>query len=290
MSLPEDLRREFETMVERALEEDRAFDDLTGRLLIPGGLRAAGRMIAGGRFVVCGLPVAEMVFRRLDARVRFAALVEEGGTAAEGDVLCEVEGEARALLAAERTALNFVQLACAVATRTARMVEAVRPLEVDVLDTRKTLPGLRALQKYAVRTGGGRNHRLHLAERVMVKDNHKALLDGDASTEEFWRGIRAALGEAAERAVVEAETPEEAEAALRAGFRHIMLDNFARDELARTVRGLRAAGDAVYVEASGGLGPDDAAEVARAGVDGMSAGALTRHLRTPEVSFEVERL
>jgi len=161
---------------------------------------------------------------------------------------------------------------------------------VDVLDTRKTLPGLRALQKYAVRTGGGRNHRLHLAERVMVKDNHKALLDGDASTEEFWRGIRAALGEAAERAVVEAETPEEAEAALRAGFRHIMLDNFARDELARTVRGLRAAGDAVYVEASGGLGPDDAAEVARAGVDGMSAGALTRHLRTPEVSFEVERL
>jgi nicotinate-nucleotide pyrophosphorylase (carboxylating) len=255
--------------VRRALAEDAATRDVTTALL--GALAdtpAEGRFIAEEPCVVAGSPVARQVFHQLDPTVAYAELVPDGARADRGDVIATVCGRARILLAGERVALNFLQRLSGVATLTRRAVDAVAGTRAAITDTRKTTPGLRALEKYAVRMGGGVNHRLSLADAVLWKDNHWRLLGGSG------RPLREVLASAPAGVplTVEVESDAQLEQALAAGARRVLVDNQSPDRVADWAR---RAGPGVAIEASGGITPETAAAYARAGARYISIGALT---------------
>ena len=281
------LVQEAERLIEMALEEDDAFNDITTKLLFPKPKTIKARIEARQELLVCGLWTAEMVFRRLSGDIKFEPRKEDCQWAVSGEVLAYVEGDVRAVFGGERVALNLLSLLCGAATETARYVRVAQRHEALVLDTRKTIPGMRRLLKYAVRVGGGFNHRFNLAERVMVKDNHKAVLGGDARTVSFWRRVYERLGDAAQDAVVEAESVEEAVAAAKAGFKHIMLDNIEEDSLWRAVWSARKHG-AKFVEASGGVRLERLDEILGSWADGVSVGKLTLGFECADVALEVE--
>jgi nicotinate-nucleotide pyrophosphorylase (carboxylating) len=253
--------------VRRALAEDAAVDDVTTRLLGAGaGRPACAQFVAEGRFVLAGLPVVSRVFGELDHETRVEALHGEGEWVDQGTVLARVRATAGALLAGERVALNFLQRLSGVATLTRRAVDAVAGTGARITHTRKTTPGLRALERYAVTVGGGVENRASLADAVLWKDNHWALLGtGD---------LGAALASAPSGAsiVVEVENAEQLERALAAGVRHILVDNQPADRLAAW---LRRAGGGVTVQASGGITPERARAYAEAGAQLIAIGALT---------------
>jgi nicotinate-nucleotide pyrophosphorylase (carboxylating) len=255
--------------VRRALAEDAATRDVTTALL--GALAdtpAEGRFIAEEPCVVAGSPVARQVFHQLDPTVEYAELIPDGARADRGDVIATVCGRARILLAGERVALNFLQRLSGVATLTRRAVDAVAGTRAEITDTRKTTPGLRALEKYAVRMGGGVNHRLSLADAVLWKDNHWRLLGGSG------RALRDVLASAPASVplTVEVESDAQLEQALAAGARRVLVDNQSSDRVAGWAR---RAGPGVAIEASGGITPETAAAYARAGARYISIGALT---------------
>ena len=277
---PAALRR----IVRAAIEEDLGErGDLTTEAVVPAGRRGVGRVVARAGLVVAGLPVAREVFLALDPSLRFHVLRSEGATVAEGDVLAEVSGQARAILAGERTALNFLGRMCGIATATRAAVEEIAGTGATLLDTRKTAPGLRILDKYSVAAGGGTNHRVGLHDAVMVKDTHLAVAGpvGEA--------VRKALaaGHPAERVTAEVRTPGEMEEAIRAGAGRILLDNMDIATLRLCVE--RAAGRA-KLEASGGLRPGALRAVAATGVDFLSLGWLTHSARAADVALEMEAL
>lgn len=253
--------------VRRALAEDAAADDITTRLLGAGaGGPACAQFVAEGRFVLAGLPVVSRVFCELDHETRVEALHGEGEWVDQGTVLARVRATAGTLLAGERVALNFLQRLSGVATLTRRAVDAVAGTGARITHTRKTTPGLRALERYAVTVGGGVENRASLADAVLWKDNHWALLGtGD---------LGAALASAPSGAsiVVEVENAEQLERALAAGVRHILVDNQPADRLAAW---LRRAGPGVTVQASGGITPERARAYAEAGAQLIAIGALT---------------
>lgn len=265
--------------VRAALTEDHVREDVTTALLGAGADRpAVGTFIAEEACVVAGLPVAAEVFRQLGVREAFAPLVEEGAAVAAGRPIAEVRGPARHLLAGERTALNFLQRLSGIATATRAVVEAVAGTGAVVTDTRKTTPGLRDLEKYAVRMGGGQNHRAHLADAILWKDNHWALLGDTALADVLGRapgGIPI---------VVEVETEAQFQAALDAGVTRILVDNVAPRELKAWVR---KAGKAVAIEASGGIRPDTARPYAEAGARYLSIGALTHSVRAVSIRLDL---
>ena len=250
-----------------ALAEDRAGEDVTTRLLGAAARRPAqAAFIAEARCVVAGLPIVAGVYAELDPDAHVEPRCEEGAWAAPGSVLARVHARAGTLLAGERVALNFLQRLCGVATLTRRAVEAVAGTPARITHTRKTTPGLRALERYAVKVGGGVENRGSLADAVLWKDNHWALLDG---------GDLAAVLAAAPRdlaVVVEVENEAQLEQALAAGVRHILADNQAPERVAAWVR---RAGPGVIVQASGGITPDTARAYAEAGAGLISIGALT---------------
>lgn len=271
-------------LVQEALAEDIGAGDLTSELVIPAEMETVAEIVAREPVVVAGLPFAEEVFRQLDANLQFVALVAEGGVLAAGEVVARLRGRARSILTGERTALNFLQRLSGIATHTRQFVEAVAGTGVQILDTRKTTPTLRAIEKYAVRVGGGQNHRMGLFDAVMIKDNHWRLLQ---------RLGAGALARAIQRVrrehptvpvIVEADTLDEVEEAIAAGADHILLDNMTAMELAEAVR--RAAGRA-RTEASGGVRLATVAEIAGSGVDYISVGALTHSARAVDLSLEV---
>ncbi len=265
-------------VVRCALLEDGASRDLTAPLTA--GRRATGRLLAKQDLVLAGLACAAEAFRQAGAR--FLPRAEDGQAIRKGRVVGVVDGPARAVLAAERTALNLVQQLSGVATLTRRFVRLARPAQV--FDTRKTVPGLRVLQKYAVRCGGGHNHRLGLHDGAMIKDNHIAAV-GDEEV------LREHVFDYAARGVdvvIEAQT--EAEALLYATWpvRVLMLDNFSVPRLRRAVRRLRSLNPGLAIEASGGITLATVKEVARSGVDRLSIGALTHSAPAVDLSLEVE--
>jgi nicotinate-nucleotide pyrophosphorylase (carboxylating) len=231
--------------------------------------------------VLCGCPWFDACFRQLDPGAEIEWLVAEGETVAAATRLCVVRGRARALLTAERTALNFLQLLCAVATRTRRYVDAIAGTRAVIVDTRKTLPGLRLAQKYAVRTGGGTNHRLGLYDGILIKENHIAAAGG----------ITAALAEARRIAPagvwvqIEVETLQQLEEALTAGAGMILLDNMAPDTLREAVR---LTAGRVQLEASGGITLDTIRAIAETGVDRISVGSLTKDIEAADLSMRFE--
>ena len=267
-------------VVRAALAEDVGDGDLTTARVVPGQARCRAELVLEEPGVACGVQVALSVFRQLDAGVRVEALVEEGARITSLPArLAAIEGPARAVLTGERVALNLLGRLCGIATLTARYVDLVQGTGVRILDTRKTTPGLRALEKYAVRCGGGTNHRAGLYDAILVKENHIRIAGG----------IEAAVSALGERnglpVEVEAETLADVAEALAAGVDRILLDNMTPDETGRAVE--LVAGRA-RLEASGGISLATVRTYAETGVDDISVGALTHSARSLHVSLEVE--
>ena len=270
-------------IVRAALKEDIGPGDITTEAVVPADARAEAVILAKEEGVVAGLPVTAAAFREMDSSVRFTAFSTDGDRVSRGQTVARVEGRARSILTAERVALNFLQRLSGVATVTARLCEKVRGTKAQLVDTRKTTPGLRALEKYAVRAGGGSNHRLGLYDAILIKDNHIALAGG----------VPAAMAAARARAghtvkiEVEVEDLAQLDEALAAGAEIILLDNMDPGTMRRAVK--RAAGRAI-LEASGGITEATIAEVARTGIDIISVGALTHSVKALDLSLEVVEL
>lgn len=273
---------EVERILKSALAEDVGSGDVTSLSTVPPGRTISGRYIAKEDGVLCGLEVVARAFALLDASIAFTALAADGDRVRKGDVIAAVSGDARAILAGERVGLNLLQHMSGVATQTARAVAAVAGTGAKIVDTRKTTPGLRVLDKYAVRMGGGGNHRFNLADGVLIKDNHIVAAGG----------IAAAVAAARARAPhslkieVEVETLEQLREALEAGADIIMLDNMPTETMREAVR--LVAGRAL-TEASGNMGDKTDAElraVAETGVDLISIGALTHSVKALDISLK----
>ncbi len=232
--------------------------------------------------VLCGRDWFDEVFRALDERIAVRWRVAEGALATADQAVCELSGPARGLLSGERSALNFLQLLSGVATRARELAAAVRGTSAKLLDTRKTLPGLRLAQKYAVRVGGGSNHRMGLYDAVLLKENHIAAAGGIRAA------LRAALSaESGLPVTVEVRNPDEFAQALDAGGRWVMLDNFSLEQMAAAVRERDRQGRDVILEASGGIGLESIAAVAATGVDRISCGDLTKNVKACDFSMRI---
>jgi len=267
----------------RALGEDRGPADITTLACIKFDTQAAARIFTKEACVLAGMPVAEQVFREQDATLILTAKAQDGTQLHPGDTVLEIRGAAASILTAERCALNFLQHLSGVATQTRRFVEAVAGTKARILDTRKTLPGLRAVQKYAVRCGGGVNHRFGLYDRFLIKDNHLALMGIGNRLAEAIRAARALDPEAVLE--VEVEHLEQIPEILSLGADIVLLDNMSLDEMRAAVELI--AGRAA-TEASGNMTLERVPEVARTGVDFISVGALTHSVRAVDFSLEIE--
>ena len=268
--------------VARALAEDVGSGDLTAGLIDP-ARRARARILAREAAVICGTPWVEAALRSLDPGVQLTWHVTEGQRCAPDQVVLEIEGSARALLSAERTALNFLQLLSAVATKTATYADVVAGTRARIVDTRKTLPGLRLAQKYAVRVGGGTNHRIGLHDAVLIKENHIVAAGGVTAV------LRAAQQVAAQAAFIEieVETLSQLTEALDAGATMVLLDNMPLPLLREAVR--TNAGRAI-LEISGGVTLDGLRELAETGVDRISIGTLTKDVKATDFSMRLQEL
>lgn len=282
LTLPADLPEQ----VAAALREDVGTGDLTARL-VPEDQRIEGRVITREEAVLCGRPWAEETFRRLDADIRLTWHARDGDRIEAGAVILEIEGRARPILTGERTALNFLQLLSATATQASRFVAAVAGTGCAVLDTRKTLPGLRTAQKYAVRCGGGRNHRMGLYDMVLIKENHIAAAGSVAGAIAAAR--RVAQGVKVE---VEVESLRELEEALGAAPDIVLLDDFSLEDLAAAVslnrqrtRSGKPGVPPIALEASGNISLETVRAIAATGVDFVSSGGITKNVRAIDLSM-----
>lgn len=280
---------ELDPLLDAALAEDIGAGDVTSTVIFPADARAGGRLVARVEGVLSGMDVFRRVFQRIDPLVITRSNLQDGDRVHPGEPVCELEGSVRALLTAERTALNWIQRLSGVATLTRRFVDAGGG--VRVLDTRKTTPGLRRLEKYAVLCGGGENHRFGLFDQAMVKDNHCDLCE--AGTGVLVERLRKAHGP---DLVITAEARNEGEArsAIEADADVVLLDNFEPEELARLVPRLRVAAEsrsrALELEASGGVSLDNVARFAATGVDRVSIGALTHSAPALDLALELWNL
>jgi nicotinate-nucleotide pyrophosphorylase (carboxylating) len=283
-------RPHLDRLLRRCLKEDEAGRDITTRSLFSGNLAMQARISAKARGVLCGGPIARRVFTLLDRRVRFRTYRRDGRFLRAGDPIMDVRGPVRAILAGERTALNILQRLSGIATLTRRYVQALpqrgRPGGPLIYDTRKTTPGLRFLEKYAVVCGGGKNHRMGLNDMAMVKDNHLRLLIKSGRMESG-RTLRARIPHRVPLAI-EAGSIREARWAVKQGAEIVMLDNMAMKTLRRSIRWIReSARRNVQIEITGGVNLHRLARLARLGVDRISVGAITHSAPALDMSLEV---
>ena len=274
---------EVAALVDRAIQEDLAMGDVTTEALIPPDLRGEAILFSKAHGVLCGGPVALMVFQHIDPSLSIDPLLQDGTVLEPGQTIARVQGSIASILMGERTALNLLQHLSGIATAAARYVQATQGTKARIIDTRKTLPGLRTLEKYAVRTGGGHNHRRNLGDGVLIKDNHIAALRAQGMT--LAQIIRQARENASHTLQVEVEVDSIAEAqeALEAGAGLILLDNMPTDQM-RQVADL-AQGRAV-LEASGGINLETVQAVAESGVNLISVGALTHSVQALDISLD----
>lgn len=275
----------MEEIIDRALAEDLGWGDITTEALIPSDQRGIASIIVKSEGILAGIEVAKKVFHQVDLGLRMDVLLEDGSRIKASDVIARVEGKVANILKAERVALNFLQRLSGIATETNRYVEAVRGLPVHIMDTRKTTPSLRVLEKYAVRVGGGENHRMNLGDGILIKDNHLAALRSRGlSLKEI---IAKAQQNAPKRLKIEVEVktvPEALEAA-EAGADIVMLDNMSLGDIRQAVNMIHGR---ALIEASGGITLDRVRAVAETGVDFISVGALTHSAKALDISLEVE--
>lgn len=287
MQLSDQLRKSIGATVATALAEDVGDGDLTASLVDAGAIVGA-TIIARESLLLAGQPWVDEVFAQLDKKVVVDWYIGDGQTADAGDVICKLVGPARALLTGERTALNFLQTLSSTATITARYLKAVEGTGVRILDTRKTLPGLRLAQKYAVACAGGTNHRIGLFDAILIKENHIKSAGSIAAAMQRAKEIDAEV-----LIEVEVESHEELLEALDAGATRILLDNFTLQELERAVETNRAYGyAAAELEASGNITLESVRSIAETGVDYISTGALTKNVDAIDLSmlFSIDRL
>ena len=277
-ALPPDLPEQ----VSRALREDIGPGDLTASL-IDAATPARAHILCREPAQLCGCAWVEETFRQLDARVRIRWHAAEASAVAANTILCELDGPARALLTGERTALNFLQLLSGTATATRAYVEAVAGTHCQILDTRKTLPGLRTAQKYAVRCGGGSNHRIGLFDQILIKENHIAAAGSITAAVHRARELHPGI-----RLEVETEDLAQLAEALAAGADLIMLDEFNAEDQRRAVALVRSQAHPALLEVSGSVSLASVAAIAASGVDYISVGALTKHVRAIDLSMRFE--
>jgi nicotinate-nucleotide pyrophosphorylase (carboxylating) len=276
-------RPEVAELVDRAVQEDLALGDATTQALVPPDVPGDAVLFAKSPGIVCGGTVALMVFQRIDPSLDTELLLDDGAPLERGSQIARVHGSKASILMGERVALNFLQHLSGVATATARYVEAVRGTRAHIIDTRKTIPGLRALEKHGVRAGGGHNHRYNLGDGILIKDNHIAALRAQGMT--LAQVVQRAQREASHTIKVEVEVTAEAEAeeALAGGAQLILLDNMPPEEMRRVVQITRGR---ALLEASGGITLENVRAIAETGVDLISVGALTHSVRALDISLD----
>lgn len=270
-------------LIKRALEEDAGNGDITTTSTIPKNAVAYGRYIAKEDGVLCGMPIVRAVFDELDETIDLDVKFNEGDHFKKGDILAEVRGNARSVLTGERVGLNLLQHMSAIATKTADAVEKVKGYKAKITDTRKTTPGLRYLEKLAVRVGGGTNHRYNLSDGVLIKDNH---IVAAGSITNAVTAARNAVPHTL-KIEVEVENFDQLEEALNAGADIIMLDNMSCEDMKKAVEFVDGR---AYLEASGNMGERELSEVAATGVDIISIGALTHSVKALDISLKFKLL
>jgi nicotinate-nucleotide pyrophosphorylase (carboxylating) len=271
----------IKSVIDFAFAEDIGDGDITTNSLIPMNLQTKATMVAKSSGIIAGLSVAEYIFRTLDAEIEFKAFVSDGDNIKNGDLILEIKGSYRALLTGERLALNFMQRMSGIATMTNRCVKELSGYKTKILDTRKTVPGLRLLDKYSVRMGGGTNHRIGLYDMVLIKDNHIKIAGGiSAAVVQIKKNVPGNL-----KIEVEVTSLEEVKEALTAGVDIIMLDNMTTENMAESVKLIDGRAKA---EASGNMTIERLQEVASAGVDFISIGALTHSVIAFDISMNIE--
>ena len=296
---PKISENQIEEIIDRALAEDLGKADVTTEALIPGDQQGSGFIVINKAGILAGIEVAKQVFHRVDPNLKVDVLLEDGSRVKPGSKVAEVAGNIASILKAERVALNFLQRLSGIASETNRYVESIEGLPVRIMDTRKTTPGLRSLEKYAVRVGGGKNHRMNLGDGILIKDNHLAALRSQGlNIKEIiakarqnaplsLRGAKRRSNLQARQIQVEVEvrTVPEALEAIEAGADIIMLDNMNLEDMREAVKSI--CGRAL-IEASGGITLDNVRAVAETGVDFISIGALTHSARALDISLELE--
>lgn len=286
---------EVAVLIQRALQEDIGTGDATSLALVPEGAKDRAQIVAKQELTCAGLPLAERVFRQLDPAVHFAVRCNEGATASAGSPLAEIEGTARSVLSGERTALNFLCHLCGVATLTRRFAEALAGTNTKIRDTRKTTPLFRAIERYAVRAGGGSNHRSGLYDAILIKENHIAIAGGirpalERAQAYAARAPRTKSGRSSLPIQIEIRNEDELREALAARADAILLDNQTPVEAERLVTLVRRVKRDCIVEISGGITLENARAYAEAGADFVSVGALTHSAPTADITLLVESI
>ncbi len=285
MIKPETSDEQVNSIIDLALAEDTSHGDVTSEIIIPSDLMGRASIMAKEEGVLAGGDVARLVFLRVEPKLEVKVLIADGKRVKPGDRVATINGSVASILRAERVALNFLSHISGVASKTARYVVQIQNCTAVITDTRKTLPGLRLLEKYAVRIGGGQNHRLHLGDSILVKDNHISAMRGLGMK---LKDIVTKVKKNAPQGVkieIEVNTVPEALEAAQAGADVIMLDNMSTDDMKRVVE---LAPEQVKLEASGGIGIDNVRAVARTGVHFISVGAITHSAKALDFSLELE--
>ncbi|MCX6012777.1 MAG: carboxylating nicotinate-nucleotide diphosphorylase [Chloroflexi bacterium] len=276
--------RQVDKIIEQALAEDLGQGDVTTDSLIPPELIGTASIVVKARGVLAGIETAARVFIKVDKKLKVKVLIKDSSKVNNGDVVATIDGSVASILKAERVALNFIQHLSGIATETSKYIQAVDGLKVDIMETRKTTPGIRLLEKYAVRMGGGRNHRFNLGDGVLIKDNHIAALAsmGVGLTDVVKSAqLHAPLQMKIE---VEVESMDQAQQAMAGGADILLLDNMSIDEMRRVVANTR---DGVLLEASGGINLDTVLTIAETGVNRLSVGALTHSAKALDISLDL---
>ena len=271
-------KKEIRKLIKRALKEDIGKGDITSETILPLNLNTRAFIISKEKGIICGLEIAEMVFKSVEKKIIFKKLVKEGEEVEVKEKVAEIIGPARKILSAERTALNFLQRLSGIATLTYEFIKKTKPYKVEILDTRKTTPGLRSLEKYAVRIGGGKNHRFGLWDRILIKENHIDLV-----------GLRFAIRKAkkfGKKVEVEVRNLKEIKEALEEGADIIMLDNMKLKEMKKGVKLIKKR---ALIEVSGNVTLKRIKEIARLGVNWISIGELTHSPKCLDLSLKIER-
>lgn len=274
-------------IVKSALKEDLPFGDITSEILIPSKLYGKAFFLAKEKLVVCGKPVVEEVFNLIDPEIKITWQVEEGGETEAQTKLGFVEGNIRSILKGERVALNFFQHLCGIATYTRKIVQKLAPYCTILLDTRKTLPGLKILQKYAVRIGGGKNHRFSLSDGILIKDNHIKALGGIKEVIKKLKNTPHYL-----KVEIEIKSFEELEILLNseAPVDIILLDNFPAEKLKEAVNIIKSTKPHIKIEVSGGITLENIETIAKTGIDYISSGALTHSVKAVDISLKIDSI
>jgi nicotinate-nucleotide pyrophosphorylase (carboxylating) len=273
---------DLSSQIERALEEDIGTGDLTAAL-IPAAANGWAALITRESAIICGIPYVDATFKRIDPKVRIHWKIAEGAEVQANQTLFEIQGPARSLLTGERTALNFLQLLSGTATAAHAFAERLKGTACRLLDTRKTIPGLRSAQKYAVRVGGGQNHRIGLFDGILIKENHIMAAGSIA------RAVAAARSNGTKVPVeVEVESLDELGQAIAAGADIVMLDDFSPEDMSEAVAVNRLAPRPVKLEASGGVTLENIRRIADTGVDYISVGSVTKHVRAVDLSMRFD--